>query len=160
MPEQVKPTTLNQVGAGELHDLPYPFPVAGAITMNLAMFTGRFRLEWTTHPPLDGISEEFLTFGTDQDPRQSTCGELLAADELLFRSLMVAATIDTGKPDQHFQVFEFLWVKCRKLHTPSLTNTNHRSHDLDQNILHSHDKLQKFVFFLRKSASLSPPRLK
>ena len=144
MPEQIEAATFYQVGAGKFHDLPNPLPVSGTITMNLAVFTGRFRVQWTANPPFNGIIEKFLTFATDQDPRQAARREFMVTGKPPFRNLMVAVAIDTGKPDQHFQVFVFLWVKCRLFHAPSLTNPNHRCHDLNQGILPSADKFHVF----------------
>jgi hypothetical protein len=77
VPEQIQPSTQNQAFAGKGHDLPDFRPVFLAVTVDMAVLAGGFRLQWAFAPPLNGISHKPGTFAAEFDifPEQGAdCG--------------------------------------------------------------------------------------
>jgi len=100
--------------------------------MNLAMFTGRLRIERTADPPLDGILEKFLAVAADPNPFEARSAQGPCPAERAFHASVVTVTENAGKSDQHLEVLQFFSLERWGVHAPRLTNLRNSRHDLGQ----------------------------
>jgi len=103
MPQKIEPATHNQASTAVSHDLPYFFPMPGAITMNPAMFAGGLVRQRALQSAADGIMQKLPAFGA-QLYRLAEAGNLQPRNTWIKRRRIrvpVPGTEDRCEPDQY-----------------------------------------------------------
>ena len=107
MPEQIKPSTLDQVLAGKPHDLTYPLAILWLVAMYVAMLAGRLFLQRAAQSTLKGVKKKIRAFLADRRPlqRQELQLRLISCQDCL-GTVMLYSTVDCSELQQHLEVLD------------------------------------------------------
>lgn len=107
VPEQIKSAAQDKMPPGETHDVADFCPLLGFIAMDRTIFAGRLRIERTSTPPGDGISQEIPTLRTESVIVRSQGSKGgITGDRLAQSSVMMGVAPAVNKERQQVKVLE------------------------------------------------------